>query len=171
MKRLSVIALALGVLTAGCGSSSSVANPTVSVRPVFTATLSPASENPPIVGAEASGSGTATVTFDVTKDAAGNVTASTATFAVTLTGFPAGTPINAAHIHPGAAGVNGGVLVSTTLAPGEVVLANGSGSFTKVNNVDPAVTQNIINNPAGFYFNVHSTVNPGGVARGQLRAQ
>ncbi len=171
MKRLSVIALALGVLTAGCGSSSSVANPTVSVRPVFTATLSPASENPPIVGAEASGSGTATVTFDVTKDAAGNVTASTATFAVTLTGFPAGTPINAAHIHPGAAGVNGGVLVSTTLAPGEVVLANGSGSFTKVNNVDPAVTQNIINNPAGFYFNVHSAVNPGGVARGQLVKQ
>ncbi len=141
------------------------------MRPVFTATLSPASENPPIVGAEASGSGTATVTFDVTKDAAGNVTASTATFAVTLTGFPAGTPINAAHIHPGAAGVNGGVLVSTTLAPGEVVLANGSGSFTKVNNVDPAVTQNILNNPAGFYFNVHSTANPGGVARGQLRAQ
>jgi len=171
MKRLSVTAFALGVLTAGCGSSSSVANPTVSVRPVFTATLSPANENPPIVGAEASGTGTATVTIDVTKDAAGNVTASTATFAVTLTGFPAGTPINAAHIHPGAAGVNGGVLVSTTLAPGEVVLANGSGSFTKVNNVDPAVTQNIINNPAGFYFNVHSTVNPGGVARGQLRAQ
>jgi len=172
MKRLSVIALALGVLTAGCGSSSSVANPTVSVRPVFTATLSPASENPPIVGAEASGSGTATITFDVTKDAGGNVTASTATFAVTLTGFPAGTPINAAHIHPGAVGVNGGVLLSTALAPGEVVLAAGSGSFTKiVTGVDPAVTQNILNNPAGFYFNVHSAVNPGGVARGQLIAQ
>ena len=26
----------------------------------------------------------------------------------------------------------------------------------------------IIANPASFYFNVHSTLNPGGVARGQL---
>ncbi len=168
MKRQSVFALALGVLTASCTSTPSPTNPTVSLRPVFTATLSPASENPPIVGAEAAGSGTATVTLDVTKDAAGNITASTATFVVNLSGFPAGTPINAAHIHPGVTGTNGGVLVSTTLAAGEVVLANGSGSFTKVNSVDPAVTQNIINNPAGFYFNVHSTLNPGGVARGQL---
>ena len=28
--------------------------------------------------------------------------------------------------------------------------------------------QAIINNPAGFYFNAHSTLNPGGVVRGQL---
>jgi hypothetical protein len=28
--------------------------------------------------------------------------------------------------------------------------------------------QNIVNNPAAFYFNVHSPTNPGGVARGQL---
>jgi len=25
-----------------------------------------------------------------------------------------------------------------------------------------------VNNPAAFYFNVHSPTNPGGVARGQL---
>jgi hypothetical protein len=31
-----------------------------------------------------------------------------------------------------------------------------------------AVFNAIINNPSGFYFNVHSTLNPGGVARGQL---
>ena len=58
--------------------------------------------------------------------------------------------------------------MSTTLVAGEVTLANGSGSFTKTTSVDPAVAQNIINNPAGFYFNIHSTLNPGGVARGQL---
>jgi hypothetical protein len=34
--------------------------------------------------------------------------------------------------------------------------------------VDAALEQTILNNPAGFYFNVHSTLNPGGVARGQL---
>jgi hypothetical protein len=91
------------------------------------------------------------------------------TFVVNLSGFPAGTPINIAHIHTGATGVNGAVLVSTTLAAGEVVLATGSGSFTKTaTGVDAAVAQSIVNNPAGFYFNAHSTLNGGGVVRGQL---
>jgi hypothetical protein len=31
--------------------------------------------------------------------------------------------------------------------------------------------QSIIDNPANFYFNVHSSLNPGGVARGQLVKQ
>jgi hypothetical protein len=106
----------------------------------------------------------------VTKDAAGNILTSAVTFVVNLSGFPAGTPITIAHIHVGAAGVAGGVVVSTTLAATEgFVLPNGSGSFTKtVAGVDPALTQTIINNPAGYYFNVHSMLNPAGVARGQL---
>jgi hypothetical protein len=171
MKRLSVPAIALVLLAAGCTKNSTSPNPTVSLQPVFTAALSPANEVPAIVGAEASGSGTATITFDVTKDAAGNITVATATFVVNLSGFPAGTPINVAHIHPGAAGTNGSVLVNTTLAAGQVVLTGGSGSFTRSVSVDPAVTQSILNNPAGFYFNVHSTINSGGVARGQLVKQ
>src|SRR5262249_10815378 len=32
----------------------------------------------------------------------------------------------------------------------------------------PANAQSIISNPAGFYFNVHSSANTGGAARGQL---
>jgi hypothetical protein len=35
----------------------------------------------------------------------------------------------------------------------------------------PEVAQAIINTPENYYFNVHSTINPGGVARGQLRRQ
>jgi len=166
MKRMFVLAIAASFFAAACGSSSpSSPSPT---QPTFTAALSPANENPPITGAEASGSGNATITFNTTKDAAGNITAASVTFVVNMQGFPAGTPINIAHIHTGAAGQNGNVLVSTSLAAGEVVLANGSGSFTKTVSVDPAVAQNIINNPAGFYFNIHSAANPGGVARGQL---
>ena len=30
------------------------------------------------------------------------------------------------------------------------------------------IANQILTNPAGYYFNVHSTLNPGGVARGQL---
>ena len=66
MKRLSLLIVALGVLVSGCGSSSTT--PTGPTNPTFTATLSPANENPAIVGAEATGSGTATVTLVVTKD-------------------------------------------------------------------------------------------------------
>jgi hypothetical protein len=105
-----------------------------------------------------------------TKDAAGNITAATATFVVNITGVPAGTSINIAHIHECASSCNGSIVVNTTLAAGEVTVTNGVASFTKANlTVDPAVAQRILNNPAGFYFNVHTTLNPGGVARGQLQ--
>jgi CHRD domain len=167
MKRLSVFAIALSVFVAACGSSSTTSSTTV--RPTFTAVLSPASENPPISNAENTGTGNVTITFDTTTSGT-TITAATATFVAQLSGFPANTPINIAHIHPGVVGVNGGVLVSTGLTAGEVVLANGSGGFTKGPvTVLPEVAQQIMNNPAGYYFNVHSTINPGGVARGQLQ--
>lgn len=163
----SLLFVTLGVFAAACGSSSTT--PTAAANPTFVATLSPANEVPAIAGAEATGSGTATVTMVTTKDTAGNVTAATATFVVTLTGFPPNTPINISHIHQAAAGVNGAVVVNSNLTAGQVVLTNGSGGFTAPNlTVDPALANNILNNPAGFYFNVHSTLNPGGVARGQL---
>jgi len=100
--------------------------------------------------------------------------ASSAKFTATLlpaSEVPPGTALTASHIHPGIAGVNGGVLVSLGLAPGEVTFATGSGSFTK-QGVTMTVDQanSIIANPAGFYLNIHTAANPGGVARGQLAA-
>ena len=54
----------------------------------------------------------------------------------------------------------------------EVVLTSGSGSFTKSNiNVAVDVAQGLVSGTNGFYFNVHSTTNAGGVARGQLVKQ
>jgi hypothetical protein len=168
MKRLSLLVVALSVLVSACGSSST--SPTTPTNPTFTATLLPANEVPAIQGGEATGSGTATVTIVTTKDAAGNVTAATTTFVVNLTGFPPNTPINIAHIHAAAAGVNGGIVVNSGIAAGQNVLTNGAGSFTASNiAITPVdVANQILANPAGFYFNVHSTLNPGGVARGQL---
>jgi hypothetical protein len=171
MKRLSVLAVALAMMAAGCSkdSSTSPTTPTPATNPVFTAALSAANEVPPITNAESGVTGTANITLNTTRDGAGNVTAATATFGVTLGGFPAGSTVNIAHIHPGVAGVNGSVLVNTGLTAGEVTVAGGLTSFTKSGiSVDPAVAQQIINNPAAFYFNVHSSLNPGGVARGQL---
>jgi hypothetical protein len=77
--------------------------------------------------------------------------------------------VNIAHIHEGAATCACPVVVNTSLGAGEVTITNGTASFTKAGiSVLPEVAQRILNNPAGFYFNVHTTMNPGGVARGVL---
>lgn len=167
MKRASFLLIALGLLAVGCSKDSSPAAPSPA-NPTFTAALSPGNEVPAVSGAEAGGSGTVTSTFIVTKDAAGNITSASVTFVGTFTGFPAGTTLTGAHIHPGAAGVNGSVAISAGLTQGEIVFANGSGSLTKTATVDAALAQAIFNNPAGYYFNIHTAANPGGVARGQL---
>jgi hypothetical protein len=165
---LSTFALGLTLAAVGCGKDTP-ATPTPAADPKFTATLSPANETTAVVGGDVTGSGTVTITMHNTKDASGNITASTADFTVTLTGFPAGTVLTGAHIHPGAAGVAGGVIWSLGLATGDVTLPNGSTTFTRTASpTDVATAQGILNNPAGFYFNVHTTVNAGGAARGQL---
>jgi len=170
MKYAAVMTIALAVLSAGCGSDSP-STPSSQNRFVFSAALSGNNEVPPIQGAEAGGTGNATITIDVTRDASSNITGATASFIVNISTLPANTPINLSHIHQAPAGTNGNVVVDTGLrntAP--VVLTNGSGSFERsgiaVTPVDLA-TQ-IIANPAGFYFNSHSTLNGGGVVRGQL---
>jgi len=169
MRLLPALAVAVSLLASGCSKDATTAPS--ATNPSFTSTLSPANEVPAIGNAESVGTGTVTVTFDLTY-AGGAITAATATFNVSLSGFPPNTPINIAHIHPGAAGVNGPVLVNTGLAAGQVVLANGSGNFTRGPvTMTPEVAQQILNTPEAYYFNVHSTINPGGVARGQLRRQ
>jgi hypothetical protein len=176
MKRLAIAVL--GVLfAAGCsGSSSSTTSPstngpgTSQVR--FTAALSPSQETPPITNAESTGSGVATIDFTVTRDASSVITAATVNFQVNMSGFPSTAVVNIAHIHTGAVGVAGAVLVNTTTVPGEVVLTGGAGNFTRNGiTMTAAIAQSIIDNPAGFYFNVHTTLNPGGVMRGQLVKQ
>jgi hypothetical protein len=170
MKRFPVLAAALALFAAGCGSSTvspSTSNPT---KPTFSANLSPANEVPPVTGPEASGSGTATITLDATTNAAGNITAATVTFVVNVSGFPANTPLNIAHIHQGATTCACPVVVNTGLTAGSnTTNAAGAGTFTVAGiSVTPDVASAILANPGNFYFNVHSTLNPGGVARGQL---
>jgi CHRD domain-containing protein len=168
MTRLSVLVVAVALFAVGCSSSTSPSS-TTPTNPTFTASISPANEIPPITNAESVVQGNASITLVTTKDAANNVTAASATFVVNITGIPAGSTVNIAHIHECVNSCNGSIVVNTSLAAGEVTVTNGVASFTKANiTVDPAVAQRILNNPAGFYFNVHSTLNPGGFARGQL---
>ena len=88
MKRYAIIAAA-GILAAGCGSKS----PTTPSGPpntiVFTAALSAANEVPPITNADVNARGTATVTFNLTRDSAGTITAATVNYVYSVSGFPA----------------------------------------------------------------------------------
>lgn len=169
MKRFTMLVVVLAFFGACDDEPTAPSN----VAAVFTAQLSPANEVPPITNAESSGSGNVQITLkNVTRDASGTITGATADFQVSLTGFPAGTTLTAAHIHNARAGVNGGTINNLGIGANEFVLASGSVSFVKSDvGFTPAQigqVQNMLNDPAAFYFNVHSTVNPGGVVRGQL---
>jgi hypothetical protein len=98
------------------------------------------------------GSGTAVVTLNQGRG--------TACFELTTTDIA--TPTRG-HIHRGAAGVNGPIVVdffndNTTEGP-------LSGCLT---NVDPDLIKDIRQHPDQYYFNVHNTDFSGGAIRGQL---
>jgi hypothetical protein len=157
----------LAIGAAGCGSSSTPTSP--SNLKIFTVQLFPANEVPPITNAENTGRGTAVITIHTDSN--------TVDFSISMNGFPANTNVILAHIHPGAAGINGGALIGVGLsATNNLILANGAGTFTATavaagTNATTAATniQNILASPQNFYFNVHTAVNGGGVMRGQLQ--
>ncbi|MEQ1897415.1 MAG: CHRD domain-containing protein [Vicinamibacterales bacterium] len=167
-----MLVVGLSIFAVGCkGESPTTPSQGTKTTSTFVVPLSPANEVPAIANADASASGNATIALTVTKDNAGGITAATVNFQITGRGFPDGTTVTAAHIHNAAAGVNGGVYVDTSLASGEMVITNGSGSVTKNGiNVPADRAAAIVSNPAGHYINVHTVRNPGGAIRGQLGA-
>jgi|SRR4051794_40229775 len=177
MKRYVLVGIA--VLAAACGSSSpSQPSNTQPNTVVFTAALNAANEAPnPITNADKDAKGNATITFHLTRDTSGTITGATVDFVYSLTGFPAGTPIILTHIHEGGPAIAGGVVINSGLsAANPVMLNDGTASNITFNNLSTftggiSLIQRIIDNPNGFYFNVHSQLNPGGAVRGQLVKQ
>ena len=86
--------------------------------------------------------------------------AGTITYTVSFQGSE---PVVAGHIHKGAAGVSGPVVVKLDEA---VINAHGTATVT----VDPTLAAAIAADPAGYYVNVHTKSHPSGAARGQLSA-
>lgn len=161
-------------------AATSTPTPTPVNKFVFLADLKTSNEVPAIANAEATCSGKGTFTLNTTKDASGTITGATAQFETDVTGCPAGTEINIGHIHKEVAGKLGGVVINSGLAKGELVLTGGAGKINKTATVvdataagltAAALAADIIANPANYYMNWHSTLNSGGVIRGQLTRQ
>lgn len=117
------------------------------------------------------GNAVATITAIPTRDEKGVITGGTTAFSMQYN-FDNAATLTGLHIHEGAEGTNGPVVINTGInGANTVALANGKGSANFVvpitaSNLAPF--QRMIANPAGFYVNVHTTVNGGGVARNQL---
>ena len=66
----------------------------------------------------------------------------------------------AGHIHIGAAGVPGGIVVNLEVASADHSIC--------VDGVDKDLIKDIKQNPGNYYINLHTTFAPGGEIRGQL---
>ena len=112
----------------------------------FTVPLSGANEVP---SGDPDGSGIATVTFNGT----------TVTYTIVVSNITL--PPTGQHIHSGAAGINGPIVIDLagTWVGGTL---NGSTTTTQ------AQVNAILANPAGFYVNVNTSDFPGGAIRGQM---
>lgn len=116
----------------------------------YTALLTGANETPN--PADPDGVGFAVITFD---SAAGTIT-----FTAYEQNIAAPT---ASHIHRGAAGVTGPVIIPFNQPFDEGV---SKGTLT---GIAPSFFAEILANPPGYYFNIHNAGFPGGAIRGQLR--
>lgn len=166
MRSLSRIALLLAVaalpLLAVTGAGGK--KPKLSATPVVKLVLKPSQEVPPIKKLKADAVGN--VTFDLTRNASGAITSGEVIFYFNYK-FPSSVEINGLHIHQAAKGVNGAIVVSSGIAT--FTDSDGQGNITAVvTGTSPALLQAILDNPRGYYVNLHTAVNPDGAMRAQM---
>ncbi|MEO5986277.1 MAG: CHRD domain-containing protein [Candidatus Limnocylindria bacterium] len=143
----SLASMALGLIAA-----LAFAGVTLAAESTVTATLAPVAEgeNP----GNPDGSGSASIVVDPT--------AGTLCWELTVDGIG---PVLQSHIHVGAEGASGDVVV-----PLDVDGFDGTSEGCIEPMEDAAVLQEIIDDPAGYYVNVHTEDFPAGAIRGQLAA-
>ncbi len=135
---------------------------------LFKVLLSPTKQTPPITDVQDMAD--AMVEFNVHRAEDGEIDMVIVDFRVN---YSLGSPqtFRAMHIHQGAAAMSGPVVIGSNFGP-PIDVPAGEGSFFRTAVVnDPMVidtVKQIMDNPAGYYLNVHTSANPPGHFRGQL---
>lgn len=139
---------------------------------VFVAALSPANEVPAITGYAATG--TAVLYAHAMRNAQGEIVSGSVDFVV-YHNFPDTPTVTGLHVHAAAAGVNGSVVINTGLSGTNTLpVTSARGIIERQAQVLPtdapalAALKGMFENPANYYANLHTTVYPGGIIRGQL---
>jgi hypothetical protein len=140
-------ALASGAGLVACGGSDAT-TPVAQVTTAYTVALSGDQEQPAATTTGGLGTGSLTLASPSLVISGG----------VTVNGITA----TMAHIHQGAAGTNGPVIVPLTES------AAGSGVWTVATGTTVTQAQAEALLAGGLYFNVHTAANPGGDVRGQI---
>jgi len=127
-------------------------------QPAFGGPLTGAQEVPAVATA-ATGEGTAVISPD----------GSTITYVVTYSGLSGAAA--AAHIHTGAAGVAGGVILPLAVSASPMVGTLTAADFTASGSVTTFAQAVAAIKAGDTYFNIHTAANPGGEIRGQIVAK
>ncbi len=143
---------------------------------VFLTLMNPQNEVPAVTNSNASGVGSFTLVTTQRPD--GTLTSASGTFEVAYTGFAPDLTFTGFHIHRGGAGANGPVTIDSSLrtAMNRTSGPTGAGVMTFPVEIDLsnpqalATVYDLLSVPTTHYFNLHTTANPGGEIRGQLRA-
>jgi len=163
-----VLVGAVALVVIGAAGGAQAKKPALSATPVFKLHLKPSQEVPPIKGLKASAVGS--VTFDLTRNAAGDVMSGEVVFSFNYS-FPGTVQVSGLHIHKGNKGANGDVEIGAALSAADSALdADGHGNVTSVVSADPADLRAILDNPRGYYVNLHTTTpsHPDGALRDQM---
>jgi hypothetical protein len=167
MRRITIVVvptLLVGVLALVLVGGATAKKPALSATPVFKLHLKPNQEVPPIKGLKADAVGS--VTFDLERSAAGVITSGEVIFYFNYS-FPGPVTITGLHIHQGAKGVNGPIVVSSNIAT--FTDADGQGNVTAVvTGTSSSTLQAILDNPRNYYVNLHTSVNTDGAMREQM---
>lgn len=139
MRTLRILAITLSTCALGASF------PALAAKATLVSTLNGANET---AGGDMHGTGSFTVNIDTDSG----------DFCYTLTAAKIAKP-TMAHIHSGAAGVNGAPVITIDVASDMCVA------------VDPEVLKAIVAAPGNYYVNIHTADFPGGAIRGQLAAK
>lgn len=168
MKRIALAATAglVAVAALGVVGSATAKKPALSATPVFKLNLKGSQEVPP--NKDQKGSARGSVTFDLTRNASGAITSGDVVFSFNYS-FASATTVTGLHIHQGAKGATGGIVIGAALSANDAADADGVGNITSVvTGTSPETLQAILDNPRAYYVNLHTPAHAGGALREQM---